>query len=445
MNCQLLNNTVIPWLFGKDIIRLAVSSKSLWDVARPQAERAHNLAHQDANMNLYDIEFSPNGKMFAYIDPKNKVVIWDAESGEILGTIENAISFSFSPNSRYLSTISQKSNISNIMWDCLTKTCALSGYADLEVFSLDSRYIAKSFQNIISVYDFHTSCIEEIPYDLDFQNGEYVYDLRFLENKRLLIAIALFLYPSQLNQLGRYHHQRIIILDTNTKQVVSSFSEFNFDVLYLSSNGSSIAFSHDFGIKVLSTQDNFKEILSIGHNREEIANSLCFCISPNNHYFSYGNMIVYDLTNQSMIHLTSPPKLEDLANGKTEFIVEPQQWSLATNDFDLKITAFSHDGQYFAAITESGLLCIWNLPSGALCHLFYDDEGFLFFSFSPDNRFLVTGSRSQGISMICLETAQYKLKPKKIQTIHLKSKADQLIYTRPQVEGPTRYYSSVFQ
>ena len=327
------------------------------------------------------VSFSPDGNILASEDWQGIVILWDAQTGNHLHTLEGLTwgykSIAFSPDGSILMA-NEDWEDTVILWDAQTGNHlhTFEGHTDdvrSVSFSPDGSILASaSYDTTVRLWD--------------TQTGELLHTLEGHSNRVFGVAFS----PDGLT-LTSWGLDGVTLWDVDTGEAKAVLEHTGWVV--------SVAFSPDGLTLAIVDDDDVVTLWDVGTGElkttiwlnDYATLFISVAFSPD------GGMLAVGLVLAAISDFSGVLMVFDVETGeeKANFAVR-DEWLLYANGIDGLV--FSPDGSILASANSDGTVILWDAQTGDLLHkLEGHTQSVTSVSFSPDGRQLASGSWDNGV------------------------------------------------
>jgi WD40 repeat protein len=361
-----------------------IGRMKLWDVVTGKELRTFS----ERSNNVLSVAFSPNGQYILSGGWDKTLKLWDVATGMELrnfaGHSDKVSSVAFSPDGRYILSGSWDKTLN--LWDMVAgrELRTFSGHSDKVssvVFSPDGRHILSgSLDNTMKIWDVTT--------------GK---ELRSFGYPKPVIL------PSTNIDTGRSNFMAVAF-SPDGKQIISGGGGYILKLWDVETGGELRTYDGRiplFGNSVTSVafSPDGRYILSAGYDKAP----KLWEVSTGKILHSFGGSSL--IFSNGVNHVAFSPDIRYIlvSNGKTQKL-----WEIATGreirtftkhsedlskDF-LNNAVFSPDGQHILTVGSDKTLRLWNVTTGRELRTFAENSAGFPVAFSPDGRYILSGSGS---------------------------------------------------
>ncbi|AFY46334.1 WD40 repeat-containing protein [Nostoc sp. PCC 7524] len=325
---------------------------------------------------VISVAYSPDGKYLASVSDDNTIKIWESSTGKAVQTLQGhssaVYSVAYSPDGKYLASASDDNTIK--IWESSTGKVVqtLQGHSSAVysvAYSPDGKYLASaSSDNTIKIWESST--------------GKAVQTLQ--GHRSVVYSVA---YSPDSKYLASASWDNTIkIWDLSTGKVVQTLQGHS-DSVY------SVAYSPDGKYLASASSDNTIKIWDIstgkavqtfqGHSRD--VNSVAY--SPDGKHLASAS-------------LDNTIKIWDISTGKTVQTLQGHSSAVMS-------VAYSPDGKHLASASADNTIKIWDISTGKVVQTLQGHSRVVYsVAYSPDSKYLASASGDNTIKIWDISTGK---------------------------------------
>lgn len=448
---------------GKNLVATSKNRIKLWNI---ETEKfiTFSIGH---TKDIADITFSPDGEIIASGSFDNTVKLWNSQSGQIIKSLNGFSDYvkdvAFSPNGKILAYAGTFGDVIKF-WDIesgqFTKSLEGHGYSiDSIAFSQNGKIFASvgGIDNVITLWDVETRNVLKsfvgsatMIFSIAFSpDGKYIASggldntVRLWDLETLKLTKTLANRVQSVNSVALSPDGKIIATASNEKTIKLWSIELGQPILTLSGHTepiNSIAFSPDGKVVVSGSSDMTIKIWDVATGKltqtleDNISSVDSVIFSPDGKFIASSSINNLNLWNAKTGKLIN--NIEAKADWICSILFSPdsktlayiecwdgnsvQSWRKPVKLFDIQSgqiimslanhpkrvyeIAFSPDGKYLASGSEDETIKLWNVKTAQLIKTFEGHTSYISsIIFSPDGKTLISGSNNGVIKIWNIE------------------------------------------